>query len=80
VVNLGSDEEITVLRLAERVRDRVGSSSEIRFVPYDVAYRRGFEDMQRRVPDLSKARRLIGYAPTRTLDDVIDDILASEDG
>ncbi|MBA3559774.1 MAG: GDP-mannose 4,6-dehydratase [Gemmatimonadaceae bacterium] len=76
VVNLGSDEEITVLRLAERIRDRVGSSSEIRFVPYDVAYRPGFEDMQRRVPDVSKAHRLIGFRPTRTLDDVITDILA----
>ena len=80
VVNLGSDQEITILQLAERVRDRVGSSSEIRFVPYDVAYRPGFEDMQRRVPDLTKARRLLGYAPARTLDEVIDDILAADEG
>jgi UDP-glucose 4-epimerase len=78
VVNIGSDQEVTILQLAERVRDRLGSSSEIRFVPYDIAYRPGFEDMQRRVPDLSKAKRLIGYEPTRTLDDVIDDILADE--
>ena len=78
IVNLGSDQEITILQLAERVRARVKSSSEIRLVPYDVAYRPGFEDMQRRVPDLSKARRLIGYAPTRSLDDVIDDILADD--
>lgn len=76
VVNLGSDEEITVLQLAERVRSRLDSSSEIRFVPYDIAFRPGFEDMQRRVPDLTKASRLIGYRPTRTLDDVIDDIVA----
>jgi UDP-glucose 4-epimerase len=80
VVNLGSDQEITILQLAQRVRERVGSSSEIRFVPYDVAYRPGFEDMQRRVPDLSKARTLIGYGPTRSLDDVIDDILRADDG
>jgi UDP-glucose 4-epimerase len=80
IVNLGSDQEITILQLAERVRARVKSSSEIRMVPYDVAYRPGFEDMQRRVPDLSKARRLIGYAPTRSLDDVIDDILADDGG
>jgi UDP-glucose 4-epimerase len=79
VVNLGSDEEITILQLAERVRDRVKSGSEIRFVPYDVAYRPGFEDMQRRVPDLSKARRLIDFAPSRTLDDVIEDILTCGD-
>jgi UDP-glucose 4-epimerase len=79
VVNLGSDEEITILQLAERVRARVKSSSKIRLVPYDVAYRPGFEDMQRRVPDLGKARRLIGFAPSRNLDDVIDDILACGD-
>ena len=79
VVNLGSDQEVTILQLAERVRERVKSTSGIRFVPYDVAYRPGFEDMQRRVPDLRKARRLIGYAPTRSLDDVIDDILACGD-
>jgi UDP-glucose 4-epimerase len=78
VVNLGSDEEVTILELARRIRARVGSSSEIRFVPYDIAYRPGFEDMQRRVPDLSKARRLIGFAPSRTLDDVIDDIVSCD--
>ena len=78
VVNLGSDEEVTILQLAERVRARTRSSSDIRFLAYDVAFRPGFEDMQRRVPDLSKAKRLIGYSPTRTLDDAIDDILAAE--
>ena len=76
VVNLGSDEETTILALAERIRDRVGSSSEIRFVPYEIAFRPGFEDMDRRVPDLRRARALIGFAPTRTLDNVIEDILA----
>lgn len=76
VVNLGSDQEVTILELAERVRARVKSASSIRFVPYDVAYRPGFEDMQRRVPDLAKAHKLIGYVPTRTLDDAIDDILS----
>lgn len=80
VVNLGADQEVTILELAKRVRARVGSSSEIRFVPYDVAYRAGFEDMQRRVPDLGKARRLIGYAPSRTLDDVIEDIMIDSSG
>ncbi|MBC7788584.1 MAG: GDP-mannose 4,6-dehydratase [Anaerolineae bacterium] len=78
VVNLGSDQEVTILHLAEHIRERLGSSSEIRFVPYDVAFRPGFEDMQRRVPDIAKARRLIGFEPRRTLDDVIDDIIASE--
>jgi UDP-glucose 4-epimerase len=78
VVNLGSDQEVTILELAQRIRERFGCRSEIRFVPYDVAYRPGFEDMQRRVPNLEKANRLIGYRPTRTLDDVIDDIVAEE--
>lgn len=78
VVNLGSDDEISILDLAKRIRDRLGSSSELRFVPYDVAFRPGFEDMERRVPDLSKAKRMIGYETTRTLDDVIDDILAQD--
>ena len=76
VVNLGSDEETTIADLARRIRDRVGSSSDVRFVPYDIAYPPGFEDMERRVPDLTKARRLIGYTPVRTIDDVITDILA----
>ena len=78
VVNLGSDQEITIKDLACLVKERLGSTSEIRFVPYDQAFRPGFEDMQRRVPDLGKARRLIGYRPTRSLSEVIDDILADE--
>jgi len=79
VVNLGSDDEVTILELAERIKERTNSSSEIRFIPYDVAYRPGFEDMQRRVPDLSRARALIDYRPTRTLDDAITDILAESE-
>jgi UDP-glucose 4-epimerase len=79
VVNLGNDEEISILELAKRIRTRVGSSSEIRFVPYDVAYRPGFEDMERRVPDLTLARTLIGFNPGRDLSAVIDDILCAAD-
>ena len=51
-----------------------GSSSKIRYVPYSEAYGEGFEDMRRRVPSLEKAKRLIGYKPTRTLDDIINDV------
>ena len=76
VVNLGSNQEITILELANKIRDRLKSDSEIRFVPYEIAYRPGFEDMDRRVPDLTKAERLIAYRPSRTLDIAIDDILA----
>jgi UDP-glucose 4-epimerase len=75
VVNVGSDQEITILALAERVKARVNPEAEIRFVPYDQAFRPGFEDMYRRVPDLSKANRLVGYRPTKTLDDILTDVL-----
>jgi UDP-glucose 4-epimerase len=76
VVNLGSDQEISIRALAERIIARVNPSATVRFVPYDEAFRPGFEDMMRRVPDLTKARRLAGYAPKRSLDDIIDDVLA----
>lgn len=73
VWNVGNDrEEVTILDLARRVRERTGSKSEIELVPYERAYEQGFEDMQRRVPDLSKLRALTGYEPRVMLDDVID--------
>ena len=78
VVNLGNNEEISMLELAKMIRARVGSSSEIRFVPYDIAYRPGFEDMERRVPALDRARELIGFEAKRTLHDVIEDILGDD--
>ena len=80
VVNLGSDEEVTIKQLAERAIDLANSSSELRYIPYDVAYGEGFEDMQRRVPSLEKARRMIGYQPTRTLNDIINDVAAEARG
>jgi UDP-glucose 4-epimerase len=74
VVNLGNDEEVSIKRLAETAIKMTESSSEIKYVPYDEAYGEGFEDMQRRVPCLEKARRLIGFKPTRTLSDIINDV------
>jgi UDP-glucose 4-epimerase len=74
VINLGNDEEVTIKGLAEKAIELTGSSSEIRFVSYDEAYGEGFEDMRRRVPSLEKANRLIGYKPTRTLTDIINDV------
>ncbi|MFM9903309.1 MAG: GDP-mannose 4,6-dehydratase [Pyrinomonadaceae bacterium] len=74
VVNLGSDSEISINKLAETAMALTGSTSEIRFVPYSEAYGEGFEDMQRRVPSLEKAKRMIGYQPTRTLEDIINDV------
>ena len=77
VINLGNNEETSIKALADKAIDLTGSTSEIQFVPYSEAYGEGFEDMQRRVPSLDKARRLIGYQPTRSLDDIINDV-ASE--
>jgi len=76
VVNLGNSEEVSINELAQRAIALTGSSSEIKYVSYDEAYGAGFEDMQRRVPNLAKAKRLIGYQPTRTLDDIINDVVA----
>lgn len=77
IVNLGNDEEVTILQLAERVIARTGSESEIQRIPYDQAYAPGFEDMLRRVPDLSKAKALTGYEPTVMLDEIIDRVAES---
>jgi UDP-glucose 4-epimerase len=74
VVNIGNDEEISIKRLAETAVEMTGSTSEIKYIPYDEAYGEGFEDMRRRVPSLEKAARLIGYKPTRTLADIINDV------
>lgn len=75
VFNIGSNEEITILALAERVKARTGSCSEIRLIPYDEAYEAGFEDFRRRVPSLEKIGRTIGWAPTTSLDETIDQII-----
>ena len=76
VVNLGNEEEVSIKALAERAIELTGSRSEIRYLSYDEAYGDGFEDMRRRVPSLEKAKRLIGYQPTRTLTDIINDVAA----
>ncbi len=78
VFNIGSDEEVTILELAERVRRIAGGRSEIRLVPYDQAYEQGFEDMQRRVPSLEKIGRLIGYRPKTRLDQIIEKVVEYE--
>lgn len=74
VMNIGNDQEITIKGLAEKAIELTGSKSEIRYIPYEEAYGDGFEDMRRRVPCLEKARRLLGYQPTRTLEDIINDV------
>jgi UDP-glucose 4-epimerase len=76
VFNLGNTEEVTMKALAEKVIRATRSTSAIKYVRYDQAYGAGFEDMQRRVPDISKARQWFGYAPTQSLDDIIESVVA----
>jgi UDP-glucose 4-epimerase len=71
VFNVGNTQEISILALAEKVRDMTGSRSEIVKIPYDQAYETGFEDMPRRVPDLGKISHLVGYAPEVGLDEIL---------
>jgi len=71
VFNIGSTEEVTIRALAERVRTLTGSASPIRTIPYDEAYEAGFEDMPRRVPDISRIHALIGFQPSIDLDEII---------
>jgi len=77
VFNIGNDrEEITVRALAERIKARTGSRSDIVTIPYSQAYEEGFEDMPRRVPDLGKLRALTGYEPRVHLDEILDNVIA----
>lgn len=80
VFNIGSSHEITILDLAKRVKELTESESEIVFVPYDEAYEEGFEDMPRRVPDISKINRLIGFKPEMKLDGVLKSVIDYHSG
>jgi UDP-glucose 4-epimerase len=75
VINIGNKEEITIMGLAERVRQLSGSDSPIKLVPYDDAYESGFEDMPRRVPDLTRIEGLIGYKATLQLDEILTQVI-----
>jgi len=75
VFNIGSNEEVTIRALAERVQVLTGSSSEIVLIPYEQAYGEGFEDMPRRVPDIGKVNRLTGYRPTKSLDQILQGVI-----
>jgi UDP-glucose 4-epimerase len=74
VYNIGTEEPVSMMDLARLVRDQLGSRSEIVLVPYEEAYGRGFEDMSRRVPDISKIRNLIGFEPRTALPRIIERI------
>ena len=71
VFNIGNTEEVTIADLAERVKRMTDSASPVQFIPYDQAYEAGFEDMPRRVPDISKVRNLVGYEPRLSLDEIV---------
>lgn len=77
VFNIGSNEEVTILQLAERVCERANSSSKIELIPYDQAYSApGFEDFRRRIPSLDKIQSTVGWQPTTALNETIDQIIA----
>ena len=75
VINIGNTQEVSILQLAERVRELTGSKSAITFTPYEQAYESGFEDMPRRVPALAKVKALIGYEPKHPLDTILTQVI-----
>ncbi len=76
IFNLGSQQEVTIEQVARRTIELTESVSEIQYIPYEEAYEAGFEDMRRRVPDTSKVRALLGFAPDSRLDDILRDVIA----
>jgi UDP-glucose 4-epimerase len=78
VFNLGGAEEISIGDLAERIIELVGSQSELEYIPYDDAYEEGFEDMARRVPNTTRANRLVGFEPSVGLDEIIHSVIADQ--
>lgn len=80
VINVGSQEEVSIKNLAERIISITNSSSKIRLIPYAQAYPPGFEDMERRMPDLSRLHALTGYVPRFTLDQILEDVVADVRG
>jgi UDP-glucose 4-epimerase len=75
--NVGGTGEVTIKQLAEKIIERTNSISSIKNISYSDAYPAGFEDMQRRVPDITKIKNTIGWSPTHTLDSIIDSVAAS---
>ena len=74
VINLGTQEEISIVGLAQRIKQLTGSRSEIVYIPYQQAYGPGFDDMQRRVPDITRASQLLDWRPSRTLEEIITEM------
>ena len=80
VFNIGSNQEISIIELAKKVKELTNSQSEIVLVPYDEAYEEGFEDMPRRVPNTAKANQHIGFAPTVDLEGILRSVIAFHSG
>lgn len=78
IFNIGGEEEISINHLAERIVSLTHSRSDIRHIPYDDAYQEGFEDMERRVPDIAKIKKLIGYGNTHSLEDILTRVIEYE--
>jgi len=76
VFNIGSNQEVSITQVAQRIKELTSSSSEIVYIPYSEAYEAGFEDMPRRVPDISKIAALVGYAPKMDLDGILQEVIA----
>jgi UDP-glucose 4-epimerase len=75
IYNVGSQERVRVIDLAQRILEATGSSSELFYVPYESVYGRGIEDMIHRIPSIDKVRGTIGWGPTRDLDTILDDVI-----
>ena len=78
IYNIGTDEEISMNRLAALVKNLTESHSEIHHIPYSEAYEEGFEDMRRRIPDISRIRKLVGYEPAYRIQDILKDVIQSQ--
>lgn len=77
IFNIGNDDPITILELAHKIKSAAGSSSKIVVIPYDTAYEKGFEDMQIRIPDISKIKEYIGFEPNMRINSIIESVVSS---
>jgi len=77
IYNVGAQTEISILELAQRVKELTQSASPIVMVPYEDAYETGYQDMPRRIPDTSKLKALVGFAPTTDIDEIVDSVMRS---
>lgn len=77
IINIGNSSEVTIENLARKVKQLTKSKSKIQYISYEEAYEEGFEDMRKRVPDLTKIKKIIGYKPQYSLDDILKDVIDS---